>query len=624
MHIKFSKVILHNFLSYGHSEIDLSNKHYCLVSGVNNNKNDNASSNGSGKSSWGSAICWALTGETIQGVTSGIKNINIDEDVCYVELHFSVDNNDYVITRYKNPKSALKIIVNDKDVSGKGIRESEAILNKYLPDLTSQLIGSIIILGQGLPYKFSNNTPSGRKEVLEKLSKSDFMIQDLKDRITERTKILNQELREIEDKILSDSSNKLLLEKQIQEQEEIVKSLKEPRDFDSEINIYATQLQELSELLNKIKIQIEENEQKNIDKNNLLTEKNKEKSNAITAENTEFNSFKASYFEKRSELTAQINTLSTKINNLKSIRDVCPTCGQHIPNVVKPSTEFEEQELKALNKQLEELNIKYSGFEKLHNNELQQIEQRYNAEIADILNDLRNVKQQLDFAKKQESQYTQRIVDLNTQINRINLEKNQYIDNIKNAENKLYNLNLSVKKLSEQILYNNNEKERVSKHISVVNKMNTLIKRDFRGYLLSNVIAFIESKVKEYSLEIFGTDSLTFTLDGNNINISYYGKPFENLSGGEKQRTDLIIQFAIRDMMRQYLNFSSNILLLDEIFDSLDATAVDAVLRCICNKLVDVESLFIISHHAKELDIPYDSEMIVTKNEFGISSIAWR
>jgi len=77
-------------------------------------------------------------------------------------------------------------------------------------------------------------------------------------------------------------------------------------------------------------------------------------------------------------------------------------------------------------------------------------------------------------------------------------------------------------------------------------------------------------------------------------------------------------------MMRQYLNFSSNILLLDEIFDALDATAVDAVLRCICNKLVDVDSLFIISHHARELEIPYDSELVVIKNEYGISNINWR
>ena len=48
--LKFKKVILHNFGSYGHAEIDLNNKGICLVSGRNNYKKDNALSNGSGKS----------------------------------------------------------------------------------------------------------------------------------------------------------------------------------------------------------------------------------------------------------------------------------------------------------------------------------------------------------------------------------------------------------------------------------------------------------------------------------------------------------------------------------------------------------------------------------------------
>ena len=72
MRINFKKVVLHNFLSYGHSEIDLTNRSYCMVSGINRCPKDNAVSNGSGKSSWISAICWALTGETIQGITKDI------------------------------------------------------------------------------------------------------------------------------------------------------------------------------------------------------------------------------------------------------------------------------------------------------------------------------------------------------------------------------------------------------------------------------------------------------------------------------------------------------------------------------------------------------------------------
>ena len=78
-----------------------------------------------------------------------------------------------------------------------------------MPDITSQLIGSVIILGQGLPFKFSSNTPSGRKEMLEKLSKSDFMIQDIKLRIDKRLTELNNKIRENEDSTLKLETEKI-------------------------------------------------------------------------------------------------------------------------------------------------------------------------------------------------------------------------------------------------------------------------------------------------------------------------------------------------------------------------------------------------------------------------------
>ena len=215
MRIYFKHLSIHNFLSYGHAEIDLTDKGYCLVSGIYNCPKDYALSNGSGKSSWTSAICWALTGETIQGNTQNIKNINVEENSCWVSIEFKVNNDDYVITRYKEPKPDMKIMVNGENKSGKGIKESTQALNELLPDLTSNLIASIIILGQGLPFKFSNNTPSGRKEVLEKLSKSDFMIQDLKNRLSDRTTILEDKKRKYEDAVLAAKSKKALLEEQL-------------------------------------------------------------------------------------------------------------------------------------------------------------------------------------------------------------------------------------------------------------------------------------------------------------------------------------------------------------------------------------------------------------------------
>ena len=85
MNIKFNKINIQNFLSIGEASIDFSNNGYTLVKGFNNNKDDLATSNGSGKSSLFEAICWCLTGETIRGIKSDISNINTD-DGAYVEL----------------------------------------------------------------------------------------------------------------------------------------------------------------------------------------------------------------------------------------------------------------------------------------------------------------------------------------------------------------------------------------------------------------------------------------------------------------------------------------------------------------------------------------------------------
>ena len=120
--LKFKKIILHNFGSYGHAEVELENKGICLVSGRNNYKKDNALSNGSGKSFLWSGICFALTGETISGLKSNLKNIFTDENLSYVTLDFDDNTDNYVITRYIAPKSDLKIIKNDIVNNAFGLR----------------------------------------------------------------------------------------------------------------------------------------------------------------------------------------------------------------------------------------------------------------------------------------------------------------------------------------------------------------------------------------------------------------------------------------------------------------------------------------------------------------------
>lgn len=179
-----------------------------------------------------------------------------------------------------------------------------------------------------------------------------------------------------------------------------------------------------------------------------------------------------------------------------------------------------------------------------------------------------------------------------------------------------------VSELQESLLYINNSKEDIDNRIQVVNKFNTIITRDFRGYLLENIVVYIDEKLKQYAKEIFCNENtnVDFSLNGNNLTIKYDNKEYETLSGGEKQKIDLIVQFAIRDMLCKFMNFSSNILVIDEVFDNLDTLGCSKIIDFISNKLFDISSIFIISHHT-DIDIPYDKEIIITKDCKGVSKL---
>lgn len=623
MQLRFNELYIKNFLSYGDASIKLNDRGYCLVSGINNCAADNANNNGSGKSALASAICFVLTGETIQGLSTNLKNINIEEDICYVKLDFNVDADHYIITRTKNPKSELSIIKNDTDISGKGIRESEAILKAELPDLNSRFLASIAILGQGLPYKFSDNSPSGRKEVLEQLSKSDFMIQDLKNRLNDRLEFLNTKLREYEDIILSKTSNQKLLQEQYEQQSKELEALKSVNiddmvkiisELELEVDTLNKSIQESSNIITDL-------QKSNSEENEKLTKINNEKAEGLQQENIRYMEIYNQYLSKKSELSANISTLEAKIKQLSSITDICPTCGQKLPDVVKPDFSVEQSELEKLNADLTAIETKYTFILNEHNRFLNDIENSAKQQSQDILYQIKNIKQMIEVQQANVTNKSAILLQKQAELSQNKLNKDNFEEKVKNLNSVLYNLDLSIKKLDEEILYNIKEKEIISNHLSVVSQMNTLTKRDFRGFLLLDIINFMNKKVKEYCKEVFNTDLLSFELNGNNIDIKYNNKNFENLSGGEKQKVDLILQLSIRDMMKETLGLTSNILVLDEILDNLDIIGCTNILNLIMNKCNDIETIFIISHRAGELEIPYDSKITIVKNEKGISNI---
>ena len=623
MRLRFRKIHIHHFLSFDDATVDLSDRSYCLINGTNSCSKDAAKSNGSGKSTIFNALCWALTGETIQGLRSNVANIHFN-DGCYVGVEFDVDGDAYSVTRYKNcgkMGNDLKISVGGEDRSGKGLRDSEEILNQYLPSLTPAFIGSVIILGQGFPYKFSSNTPSGRKEVLEKLSKSDYMIDDLKKRIEERSEQLSGILKDIGDSLIKLQTESGVYSAQLESAERERDALAESRDFESEI---AERKKAIGELESSIEASTREMNGKSAERESLresVLKSSGVKDERLNTVLEQYNQYNRELSDNLISLKSARNSLTHEIKRMESITDICPTCGQRIVGVHKPDTSEKRRELAELDGRIASAEDDIKANDAEYAATRGRILDMYKSETEDASSKICALTEEIDKIgegiRKSNSSLEGMRIGLAASV------KDSETHSAKVAENAalIDSLTKRLSDISADIESKQSEMADKRKHLDVVGKMNTLIKRDFRGFLLSGVISYINGKAKEYCMTVFGHDSIGLQLNGNNIDICFCGKNYENLSGGEKTKIDIIIQFALKKMIETFCRFSSNVLVLDEITDYLDQVGCDSVFKLISKEASGVESTFIISHHTDELSIPCDCVINVVKGEDGVSRI---
>lgn len=622
MNIKFNKIHIENFLSLGEVELSLDNQGYVLVSGINSNPNDNAKSNGSGKSSIFEAIIWAITGETSRGIKDVVNLHGCDGAL--VELQFECDNNKYTLIRSKEHsknKTNLKIYINDEDKSGKGLRDGEKLLSQYLPDLTPNLISSVIILGQGLPSRFTNNTPSGRKDLLEKLCRSDFMIEDLKERCNARKSLLSNDLRSCEDTLLTLTTKQGILKENHLRIDSDIKALEALHiDVDEMTNLQS----KILELENKL---LEcQSQQVNYDKLLLdiresINSSAQSYSDNIHTLDDKYKDTLTNLMNERNEVCITLRNLKDRLNYISNIKDVCPTCGQKIVGVVKPDVEPIIAEQSKYNETLSQLNASIKDVERTLDNEKEQYQNQYNVTKKDLLTKETELRDKLQLINKSILNYTNECSALKNKLHDLESQSKRKEEDIARLKSELLDIDNSLASNDEKILYNMNVKEDLNSRLTVISKFNTIITRDFRGYLLNNIISYLDAKAKDYCSKVFNTSLLNVYLDGNNISITYDNKFYESLSGGEKQKIDIILQLSLRDTLCNMVNFSSNLLALDEIFDNLDDIGTKQLIDFITSELTDISSVFIISHHSQELNIPYDQEIIICKDANGVSTI---
>ena len=601
-------------MSFGYAELDLDNQGFVRIDGINNSLIDGATSNGAGKTSCFEAIMWCLQGETIRK-SKQVTNINGD-DGAYVELDFTADGTDYKLIRTKDHskyKTNLKIFINGEDKSGKGIRDSEQYLTQYLPELSAQMISSVIILGQGLPMRFTNNTPAGRKEVLESLSQSDFMIEDLKAKLLKRKSVLQDTLNNLNLEQARCQTEKNLIQNIITQTEQQLKNLVVPdvkKLAEIQINI---------DNLNRV---LSENEaQQGIYEQTLYTlmNKSREYQDAKLAE------IKA--IPNDNELNAKEYSLSNEIKIYRNIivekekvTDVCPTCGQKIEGVVIPDTSQEKIKCEALCAELANVknaHIKFSNdVDKLRKD----IDEKYSKLNKENDENISKIKDLIKLYQKEIAEVSLNLSELKAKEQSISYAIDTYENNKVEFENRITEKTNRLNELTSNELHNQNEIDLIKQKIDIDNKIDIALKRDFRGYLLTNVIDFINSKVNYYCKYFIENGDIKFTQSGNAINVIFNDKDYECLSGGERQKIDIIIQLALRDMMCTFMNFSSNILVLDEITDFMDNQGSNKLINTISSLIQDVSSIFFVTHHT-ELNLPYDKIITVIKDKTGISKL---
>lgn len=619
MTLVIDTVHIENFMSFKSADLSLNDRGFVTVVGRNDNVCDNSVSNGSGKSSLWEALLWCLTGDTVRG-TKDVVNNKSDEGAL-VELDFVLNNKQYRVIRSKEHsiyKTNLKIFVDEKDVSGKGIRDSEKILSNLLSDVDTQLLSSVVILGQGLPQKFTNNTPSGRKEVLEKLTHSDFMIDDLKKRVTQRQSILSGRVSDTSAKLNGERSKEEILARQRAESESFLS--KSIDDVKEKLDSYRTEQSKLEEDVRsteatkaELSAQISETQEKRLS----IKEKGTQEILNLKQRQTELcEPIKTSV----AELTAQRKQIEKTIKEKKSIKDVCPTCGQRISGVVIPDTADDEKSLQSCNELLSAYNAQIKKINEAFTSEEAELRKTHNDEYSVCTLEINKLQDDLRRQSNTLNQIDSEILSINSKLNAIEAQYNGYQTLYKYNEEKLKQINEQLTKSENEASALESELEELNGRLGIVKSFSTALSRDFRGVLLTGLIDYLNNKLKEFSNIVFNSDSVLFALDGNNISIKCNDKEYESLSSGERQKIDVMVQFALRDMLCNYLGFSCNMLVLDEVFDGLDSRGCEKIIDLMSECLSDVSSVFVVTHR-QDLAIPSDGTIVVNKDRNGFSRI---
>jgi len=534
-----------NLLSTGNyfSEINLFTNPTTLVAGVN----------GSGKSTMLDALCFGLFGKPFRNINKPQLLNSINNNDCVVEIEFDTGNKSYKIVRGIKP-NIFEIFCNGELINQEAAsRDYQDYLEKFILKLNYKSFTQIVILGSASFTPFMQLKTADRREIIEDLLDIQIfstMNNLVKDRLSNNKDLVANKKHEID-----------LEQQKFDIQKKHIEELKQNND--DKVKEYDVEIQHHSNtiftLLSNVTI--------------LTAEVEKLQDSMVIKTETEAKVKTITKLE--SQIEGNLSKFRKDIDFFQS-HDNCPTCRQTI------DTEFKEEELSSLS-------VKVLKCEQ----GLNELEEKLNAEQKK-LNEIAEKQKELQKKQVEIATYNTTITETNKMIARLQ----KLIEELKNSktvsdkeEKELSDIKNGLNELKDNLRALIDERT----YYEVAG--NLLKDTGIKTKIVKQYLPVINKVVNKYlaSLDFF----VNFNLDESfkeTIKSRHRDEfTYNNFSEGEKQRIDMALMLTWRAVAKLKNSSNTNLLILDETFDSsLDANGTEELMKIL--HMLEGVNLFVISH----------------------------
>ena len=544
--INFKKITWSNFLSTGQhpTTVNLDQKQTTLIIG----------SNGAGKSTILDALTFVLYGKSFRKINKAqLINSTNDKDTL-VEIEFDLNSTEWKIKRGIKP-NIFKIYRNDEELDqSHSANDQQKWLEQNVLKMNYKSFTQIVILGSSTFVPFMQLPVSSRREVVEDLldikifSSMNDVIKGKIRSIREEVKTLDLKKESLMDKV--DMQKNFIDKIESQSKEDVDSKSQKIDSLNEEVEKCFAESMEKEDILSKLKEQLTEFEN--------AQERLRE------------------YGSIKGKLSQRIQTL-VKEHKFFSDNTVCPTCDQNIEESFRVNRISDSQN------KAEELR---EGFEKLQSaikdEELRESQFKLlSSQISKTLNDISSFNVQITGYQKQIRGLESEIQTITSQVENRNIE-HQKLEELRDNLNKTYD---DLVKSKDKISY--------------YDFIYSLLKDGgVKAKIINKYLPLINQQVNKY-LQLMDF-YINFTLD-NEFNETVESPihedfSYSSFSEGEKMRIDLALLFTWREIARVKNSVNTNLLIMDEVFDSsLDGFGTDEFLKIIRYIIKDA-NIFVISH----------------------------